>query len=309
MYRKKKRKRSKHDCELDEMISYTRRNKKYKELNKHLLKLQEMVGMKSLKTSVVEQIQYIITNDGACGDHFLNTVIKGPPGCGKTSVAELLFNIWSSLDIFQGEEKPTFHILNRSDLVGSYMGHTANKTRKTLQKYSGSVIFIDEAYTLISGEKDDYGCEVVNELNSFLSEEKGKTIVIIAGYEDDLEDSFFAHNAGLRRRFNWYFSVPPYTSKELCEIFLRQLKKSGWSTNCDCSSIFHEKYNMFENSGGDTENIAFQSKLVYSNRMWFKSKKCKRKILSKDDILKGFERHFVNIKKEKEDNCISNMFI
>lgn len=308
MQRKKKRKRTRYECQLEEMISYTRRNKKFKELNKHLVKLQAMVGMDTLKQSVVEQIQYIITNNGECGDHFLNTVIKGPPGCGKTSVAELLFKIWSSLDIFQGDEKPEFHILNRSDLVGSYMGHTANKTRKTLQKYSGSVIFIDEAYTLISGEKDDYGCEVVNELNSFMSEEKGKTIVIIAGYEDKLDDSFFAHNAGLKRRFNWYFTVAKYTAKELYDIFLRQLKRSKWDTICNCYPIFEEKYHLFENSGGDTENIAFQAKLVYSNRMWFKSKNRKKKLLSKDDVKKGMERHFVNIKKE-ENSCVHTMFL
>ena len=96
--------------------------------------------MNDLKDAVVEQLMFLITNDNNTDGHFLNTVIKGEPGTGKTTVAKILYNIWSSLEIFKSE-KIEFKILNRSDFVGSYMGHTANKTRKLLQKHSGNVIF------------------------------------------------------------------------------------------------------------------------------------------------------------------------
>ena len=84
---------------------------------------------------------------------FLNTVLLGPPGCGKTTVAEVLFNIWASLELF--DEGTEFNIVHRADLVGTYLGHTASKTMKLLQKLSGGVVFIDEAYSLFIIDPDE----------------------------------------------------------------------------------------------------------------------------------------------------------
>jgi len=297
--RRKKRKRS----AIEEMISFTRKNKKYNKLTKHLVELKNMIGMSELKDAVVEQLMFLITNNNKTDGHFLNTVIKGDPGTGKTTVARILYNIWSSLEIFKCD-KIEFKILNRSDFVGSYMGHTANKTRKLLQKHSGNVIFIDEAYSLCSSEKDDYGKECIDEINAFMSEEAGKTIIIIAGYENSLNESFFSKNSGLKRRFNWSFSIKKYTYEDLYKIFVKQLKSYGWNIESNCEELFKSKYELFKNAGGDTANIAFKCKIEYAKRMW-KNKKGD-KTIKKDDVEKALKNHFKNHKKE---NKFVNMYI
>lgn len=298
--RRKKRKRT----AMEEMISYTKRNKKYNKVSKTLTKLNNMIGMTSVKEAVVEQLMFLITNNGNTDGHFLNTVIQGDPGTGKTTVAKLLYEIWTSLDIFKTSDKIEFKIMNRSDFVGSYMGHTANKTRKLLQKYSGNVIFIDEAYSLCGSEKDDYGKECIDEINAFMSEQAGKTIIIIAGYENSLEEQFFSKNSGLSRRFNWTFTIQKYSYEDLYKIFVKQLKSSGWRLEHNCEDLFKAKYSLFKNAGGDTSNIAFKSKIEYSKRMW--NKRNGEKKIQREDIEKAMEKHFKN---EEKPNFVNNMYI
>lgn len=299
MQRKRKRPHTDRSS-LEQMISYTRKRNKYKTLSKHLRKLNGMIGMETLKEAVVSQIQFIITNDGKLDEHFLNTVLLGPPGCGKTTVAEVLFNIWASLDFF--DEDTEFSIVHRSDLVGTYMGHTANKTMKLLNKLSGGVIFVDEAYSLMNGDKDDYGKESLDQINAFLSEEKGKTIMIMAGYEDEMNDRIFTTNPGLRRRFGWFFTIEPYTAEQLFKIFLTQLKKHNWTCEPKAKELFVAHFDRFENSGGDTENIAFKAKLAYCKDNW--NKKNKTRKLSVEHVKKAIEETLVH----KEDNY-NNMYI
>lgn len=287
--------------ELDSMVAFTRRNKTYKDLYEPLTELQSMVGMTKLKLSIVSQIKFLIANNGSLDDHFLNTSISGPPGTGKTSVARILFNIWNAMGIFKNKDR-AFHILHRSDFVGSYMGHTSNKTKKMLQKYAGNVLFIDEAYSLVTGERDEYGQEALHQLNSFMSEEKNNTVVIIAGYEDDLEEKFYKCNQGLKRRFGWHFVVEPYSAHELYKIFLLQLKKNGWTVE-ECEQLFVHNKEKFVNAGGDCENIAFKAKLEYSKRVWNKKKKTKQ--LTVADVKAGFDEHFVH----KKDSLESTMYI
>jgi stage V sporulation protein K len=290
----KKRKAS---SSLSDMLYYTRRGKRYTKLHKHLKRLDELIGMEELKESVVSQIQFLIANKGR-DDHFLNTVIRGPPGCGKTTVAEILYKIWTSLGVV--EEDTEFHILHRSDFVGSYMGHTANKTRKMLEKYSGQVVFIDEAYSICNSDKDDYGVEALSQLNAWMSEEKSKTIVIIAGYADQLDVNFFGVNPGLERRFTWYFTIDTYTTGDLYQIFLHQLKEKKWTVEKDCSHLF--KQLTFKNAGGDTENLAFKAKLAYSKRCW--RNKRQTRVLKESDIREAIDNHF-----KKEIKEVSSMYI
>ena len=287
MQRKRKRKES----TLSDIIRYTRKKPRYTNLSKHLEQLDGLIGMQELKKSIVAQIQFIITTGGKLDGHFLNTVLQGPPGTGKTTVAEILYNIWISLDLF--DDEIPFTILHRSDFVGSYMGHTSNKTRKTLNKHAGGVIFIDEAYSLMNGEKDEYGKEALDQLNAFMSEEKSNTIIIIAGYEKDLKEHFFNINAGLKRRFGWFFTVQPYDAKQLFLIFKRQLTMSGWHVQKKCEELFEKHFKKFTNAGGDTENIGFQAKLQYSKQNWMKRKQTK--MLTYDHVKKGMEAYFANV--------------
>ena len=273
---------------MAEILRFTRRNKRFKELHKHLKTLDGLIGMKDLKESIVSQIQFIITTGGQLDSHFLNTSLVGPPGTGKTTVAEILHKIWISLDIFN-DDMP-FTILHRSDFVGSYMGHTSNKTRKILNKYAGSVIFIDEAYSLMNGDKDEYGKEALDQLCAFMGEEKSNTIVIIAGYEDQINSQFFDANPGLKRRFGWHFSIKPYSHEELFQIFQRQLKLCGWSVDKKAEELFKIHFKSFKNAGGDTENICFQSKLNYSRDNWMKKRQSKH--LSYKHVQNAMEAYF-----------------
>lgn len=299
MQRQLKRKR-KDDSNMAEILRFTRRNKRFKELHKHLKTLDGLIGMKDLKESIVSQIQFIITTGGQLDSHFLNTSLVGPPGTGKTTVAEILHKIWISLDIFN-DDMP-FTILHRSDFVGSYMGHTSNKTRKILNKYAGSVIFIDEAYSLMNGDKDEYGKEALDQLCAFMGEEKANTIVIIAGYEDQINSQFFDANPGLKRRFGWHFSIKPYSHEELFQIFQRQLKLCGWSVDKKAEELFKINFKSFKNAGGDTENICFQSKLNYSKDNWMKKRQTKH--LSYKHVQNAMEAYF---KKEPVEQF--NMYI
>lgn len=297
----KKRKRRELFEDLDSMVSFTRRNKTYKSLYEPLSSLQSMVGMSELKKSVVSQIKFLIANDGSLDDHFLNTAISGPAGTGKTSVAKILYEIWNAMNIFKSKDR-AFHVLHRSDFVGSYMGHTSNKTKKLLQKHAGNVLFIDEAYSLVTGDRDEYGQEALHQLTSFMSEEKGNTIIIIAGYEEDLEEKFFKTNQGLKRRFGWHFKITEYNAEQLYQIFQLQLKKHGWTCD-DCKELFVKHFKKFKNYGGDCENVAFKAKLEYSKRMWNKKKKTRRLTLA--DVKSAFEMHFVN----NEPELNSTMYI
>ena len=300
MQRQCKRKR-KRDSSLTEILRFTRRTKRFRELHKHLKTLDGLIGMEELKESIVSQIQFIITTGGQMDSHFLNTSLTGPPGTGKTTVAEILYNIWMSLNIFN-DDMP-FTILHRSDFVGSYMGHTANKTRKILNKYAGGVIFIDEVYSLMNGDKDEYGKEALDQLCAFMGEEKANTIVIIAGYEDQVNSQFFDANPGLKRRFGWSFQIKSYTAEQLFQIFKRQLKHCGWSVEKKACKLFNTYYSNFKNAGGDTENICFQSKLEYSKENWMKKKQTKH--LNHQHVHKAMERYF----KEQTVDHELNMYI
>ena len=261
-----RKKRKREDTCMTDMIRFTRRNKRFKELHKHLKTLDSLVGMEELKQSIVSQIQFIITTGGKLDSHFLNTSLVGPPGTGKTTVAEMLHKIWISLNIF--DDDMPFTILHRSDFVGGYMGQSCNKTRKILNKYAGSVIFIDEAYSLMTGE------------------------IIIAGYEDQINSNFFNANPGLKRRFGWNFAIKPYTYSQLFQIFVRQLKICDWTVDKKAEDLFRTHHKKFKNAGGDTENICFQSKLSYSKDNWMKKRQTRH--LSVSHVQKAMEDYFVD---------------
>ena len=193
-------------------------------IKESLIKLQNMIGMTKLKQSILDQILYFIQhlhlNKNKKNTDFMHTVIYGPPGTGKTETAKIIGEIFSKLGVLS---KNKFKKVTRADLIAGYLGQTAIKTKDIVLECKGGVLFIDEAYALGNPEKrDSFAKECIDTLCELLSDYKSDLMVIIAGYEEELKNCFFAYNQGLDSRFTWRFKTDDYNYKELFLI----LKKS-----------------------------------------------------------------------------------
>lgn len=257
--------------------------------------LNDLLGMKELKHSIVNQVLYFL--QGLHEQDMMHSILCGAPGTGKTTVARILGEIYRKIGMVRTGE---FKIANRSDFVGKYLGHTAEKTTKFLNGCVGNILFIDEAYSL-GPHRDDHDAfskEAIDTLNQFLSEHSHEFICIIAGYEDSLKYSFFHQNPGLERRFTWKFRMDPYTIQDLEQIFRSCIKRSQWSLSptCELVFIFCPQYkHLFANSGGDCEILFNKCKIEHSNRIFLvvpSSKDLEResKVLNQEDLSNGFDQ-------------------
>ena len=263
-----------------------------------LKELQAMIGMQSLKDSIIDQIIYFVQNFHQInktgeGD-FMHTVIYGPPGTGKTEIAKIIGNIFAKLGILK---EGTFKKVTRSDLVAGYLGQTARLTKKVILESLGGVLFIDEAYALGNNEKrDSFAKECIDTLCEALSDYKGTIMVIIAGYEQELKECFFSYNQGLESRFTWRFETGNYTPAELRQIFIKKINENGWSIDTeDEISIewFEKNKEHFKYFGRDIEVLFSKTKIAHSKRVFCKNKECKTKI-NKEDLDKGLELFLKN---------------
>ena len=275
-----------------------------------LKELNNLIGMNQLKKSIFYQIIYYLQDlHKQSNDEYLHTVIFGPPGCGKTTVAKILGNIYRKMKILS-TNKDIFKIAKREDFVGEYLGHTATKTKRLLNSCRGGVLFIDEAYSLGPGQKDkdSFSKEAIDTLNVFLSEHKHEFCCILAGYEKEIKKCFFSVNPGLERRFQWIHRIEEYTSEDLAEMVLQKIKEINWHTTLTKKkliNIIKENEDLFKNIGGDVENLISKSKMIHARRVFNLDKK-HRFMLNQDDILKGIEVMKDN-KMKKEDNSTKNL--
>ena len=163
-----------------------------------MLELQEMIGMRSIKENIVDQILYFVQdlhNISPNNSDYMHTVICGPPGTGKTEVAKIMGKIFSNLGMLKNN---VFKKVTRDDLVAGFLGQTAIKTKDVIKETLGGVLFIDEAYALGNPEKkDSFAKECVDILCEALSDHKDDLMVIVAGYKDEMDKTLFQTNKGL----------------------------------------------------------------------------------------------------------------
>ncbi|MBO5244633.1 MAG: AAA family ATPase, partial [Selenomonadales bacterium] len=144
----------------------------------------------------------------------LHMIFSGNPGTGKTTVARILGRMLKELGIIDSG-----HLVEaeRADLVGEYIGHTAQKTREKIKKAFGGILFIDEAYSLARGGEKDFGKESIDVLVKAMEDHKNEFILVLAGYPSEME-MFLSANPGLRSRFPTQLSFDDYTDAELLQI-------------------------------------------------------------------------------------------
>lgn len=269
-----------------------------------LEKLDKMIGMKSLKKNILDQILFYaqgLSSLDTEGD-FMHTVIYGPPGTGKTEVAKLMGNIFCKVGLLK---KGTFRKVTRADLVAGYLGQTTLKTRDIIKESLGGVLFIDEAYALGNQEKrDSFAKEAIDALCEALSDYKSELMVIIAGYEKELSECFFNYNPGLESRFTWRFRTEDYSSSELKDIFMKKISETKWIVNDDHeiqTTWFDKNMSYFKYFGRDMETLLAKVKIAHSRRIFGKSKELRGKI-THEDMEEGLNLYLENdeVKKRNE---------
>lgn len=202
---------------------YTHHKAESISLENLLNELYEFIGLDSLKQSLVDFLTYLnFVNErrrkGIKTEEKLelHCLFLGNPGTGKTSVARLLGKILKSIGVLEHG-----HIIevDRTGLVGQYVGETAIKTNKIISEALGGILFIDEAYTLVKkNTSSDFGQEAIDTLLKRMEDNKGKFIVIAAGYPSLMSD-FIESNPGLKSRFTHTFIFDDYTPAQLVQIF------------------------------------------------------------------------------------------
>ena len=279
-------------------------------IKKELIMLDEMVGLSSLKHSILDQLLYFIQglHTNKSGGDYKHTVIYGPPGTGKTEIAKIIGTMYSKMGILKNN---IFNKVTRNDLIAGYLGQTAIKTKKIIDESLGGVLFIDEAYSLASREQNDsFSKECLDILCESLSDHKDDLMVIIAGYEDEINNTLFKANQGLKSRFIWRFSIDTYTPKELMRIFKRKVEITEWQFIDDdvlSEKWFHSNEEHLKSYGRDIEILLTYVKICHSRRIYGKHKDIRKKI-TKSDMDSGLALMLVN-KEKKEKLFISSLYV
>ena len=167
----------------------------------------------------------------------LHMCFTGDPGTGKTTVAMRMAELLRRLGYL--EKGHLVHVM-RDDLVGEFIGHTAPKTKRVLDRAMGGVLFIDEAYYLYrASDSKDYGQECIDILLQVMENDRDKLVVIMAGYKDRM-DGFFESNPGMSSRIAHHIDFAPYQLDELVAIGRGMLDQSSYYLSDDAEEAFRE---------------------------------------------------------------------
>lgn len=193
-----------------------------------LSELDSNIGLNSIKKSVRELIDYIEFMKErkqiglkAQDKIAINAIFLGNPGTGKTTIARLMGRIFKGMGLLK--EGKVIEV-DRAELVGQYIGETAQKTEKIIESAMGNVLFIDEAYTLVKqgGSGQDFGQEAIDVLLKRMEDKKGDFFVIAAGYPNEMQ-SFLEANPGMKSRMTHTFNFEDYTPEEMMAIFRKMM--------------------------------------------------------------------------------------
>ncbi len=270
-------------------------------IDKLLLQLDALVGLSKIKANVKSLINLVKVrklreeNSLSVPPMSLHMVFMGNPGTGKTTVARILSELYCAIGVLT---KGHVVEVDRSGLVAGFVGQTAIKTGDAIKSALGGILFIDEAYALVSKDAtNDFGHEAVETLLKSMEDHRHDFIVIVAGYEE-LMEGFITSNPGLASRFNRYFLFEDYSSDELLTIFDGMCSKNEYMLDNDAKIYAAEHFRTIyetrdENFGNarDVRNFFEDVVSVHSDRVSCIEKPTRDDLMtvSKDDLEKASE--------------------
>lgn len=213
-----------------------------------------LVGMEELKKVIKEIYAWVYVNNKReekglkAEKQALHMMFKGNPGTGKTTVARLIGQLFKKMNVLS---KGHLIEAERADLVGEYIGHTAQKTRDLIKKAIGGILFIDEAYSLGRGGEKDFGKEAIDTLVKHMEDKQHEFILILAGYSREM-DYFLQLNPGLRSRFPLVMEFPDYTVNQLLLIGDKMLQEKQYTLSYDAERKLRDHLLWVKSIYGET---------------------------------------------------------
>lgn len=251
-------------------------------------KLDSIVGLKSAKEIIMQQFKLLqvekkrremgISDLGPTTRHMLFT---GNPGTGKTMIARIMVDMFKDMGIIN-KDGP-FIEADRGDLVGEYIGQTAPKMKKVFDAARGGALFIDEAYSLYSNAgSNDFGREAIDELVKLMEDYKNDTIVILAGYTNEM-NKLLSMNPGLKSRIPIHIDFPDYNPHELRLIAKSMLEDKKFQVSEEVLDQIEKELGRL-NVGADAGNARlvrnFVEKIINRQALRLSSLDC-----SKEDLV------------------------
>jgi len=226
-----------------------------------LQELNSLIGLTEVKKLIAEIYAYVEIQKRRKKENLqadplvLHMIFKGNPGTGKTTVARIIGKLFRAMGVLSRG-----HLIEveRADLVGEYIGHTAQKTREQIRQALGGVLFIDEAYSLARGGEKDFGKESIDVLVKAMEDHKDDFILILAGYKEEME-WFLKSNPGLRSRFPIHIDFPDYTITELYLIGEMMLRNRQYKLAPEAQK---KLYQILEGRGKSFQQSEGNARLV-----------------------------------------------